>query len=84
MSKIDWSDPEQVRAYRREWHRTHRAELNEKRRDARRNRPAEPGVKGRGRPETGFIDLAYCTENRYTEEICWDIDTDKLRRNREE
>ena len=88
MSKIDWKDPEQVRAYQREyqrkWYELHRSELNEKKREANRNKPAGPGVRGRGRPETGFIEAAYCAENRYVEEISWDIDKEKLRRNREE
>ena len=88
MSKIDWKDPEQVKAYhaeyQRRWRELHRSELNQKAREANRNKPAGPGTKGRGRPETGWLDAAYCTENRDAEEISWDIDTEKLRRNREE
>ena len=88
MSIIDWKDPEQVRTYyreyMREWYGRHGSELNEKKREARRNRPAAPGVTGRGRKETGWLDAAYCTENQYAEEISWDIDKEKLRRNREE
>ena len=88
MSKIDWSDPEQVRSYQREcqrkWYELHRTELNEKAREANRNKPAAPGVKGRGRKDTGWLDAAYSTENRYAEEISWDIDKEKLRRNVEE
>ena len=48
---IDWSDPEQVRAYRREWGREHRDELNARRRaewaemrEAKRNVPAGDGT----------------------------------------
>lgn len=84
MSNIDWNDPEQVKAYHRGWYKEHRTEINEKRRNERRNKPAEPGVKGRGRPETGFFDAAYCAENRYVEEISWGIDKEKLRRSVEE
>jgi len=38
---IDWSDPEQVRAYRREWGREHRDELNARRRAKRAERRKE-------------------------------------------
>ena len=82
--KIDWTDPEQVKAYHREWREAHRSELNEREREARRNRPAAPGVRRRGRKNTGWLDAAYCTENQYAEEISWDIDKEKLRRNIEE
>ncbi len=87
---IDWSDPEQVRAYRREWGREHRDELNARRRaewaersEAKRNKPAGDGAKGRGRPSTGFLDVAYSTENMF-DELRWEIDTEKLRRSIEE
>ena len=82
MSKIDWNDPEQVRAYHREWRE--RTEYNEKKKEARRNRPAGDGGKRKGRKTDGFFDAVYCTENLYTEEISWDIDKEKLRRNRED
>ena len=86
MSKIDWKDPEQVRTYKREYMRewTKRTEYNEKRKEERRNRPAGDGGKKKGRNTDGFFDAAYCTENRYAEEISWGIDKEKLRRNREE
>ena len=86
MSKIDWSDPEQVRTYQREYMRewTKRTGYNEKRKEERRNRPAGDGGKKKGRKTDGFFEAAYCTENRYAEEIIWDIDKEKLRRNREE
>ena len=86
--KTDWTDPEQVRAYHREymrkWYGLHGPELNERKREARRNKPAAPGTTGRGRKDAGWLDAAYCTENRYAEEISWDIDKEKIRRNREE
>lgn len=88
MSKIDWKDPEQVRAYnaeyQRRWRELHRPELNQKAREANRNKPAGPGVKGRGQPDTGFIDAAYCAENRYAEEISWDLDKERIRKEHEE
>ena len=88
MSKIDWKDPEQVKAYnaeyQRKWRELHRTELNKKAREANRNKPAAPGVKGRGRESKGWLDAAYCTENQYAEEISWGIDKEKIRRNVEE
>lgn len=83
MSKIDWSDPEQVRSYQREYMRewTKRTGYNEKRKEERRNRPAGDGGKKKGRNTDGFFDAAYCTENQYAEEISWDIDKEKLKRN---
>ena len=87
---IDWTKPEQVIAYRREWRIEHRDELNARRRaewaerrEAKRNKPAGDGVKGRGRPSTGFLDVAYSTEN-YHDELNWRIDKEKLRRSIEE
>lgn len=41
---IDWSDPEQVRAYRREWGREHREEINARRRKPKQNIPAGDGT----------------------------------------
>lgn len=82
---IDWTDPEQVRAYHRE-HRRAWAEqtgYNEKVKEARRNRPAGDGGKKRGRKTDGFWEAAYTTENLH-DELSWEIDTEKLRRNREE
>ena len=86
MSKIDWKDPDQVRTYQREYMREwiKRTGYNEKRKEERRNRPAGDGGKKKGRNTDGFFEAAYCTENRYAEEISWDIDKEKLRRNREE
>lgn len=79
--KIDWTDPEQVRAYHREWRE--RTGYNERMKEARRNRPAGDGGKKRGRKTDGFWEAAYTTEN-LNDELSWDIDTEKLRRNREE
>lgn len=56
---------------------------NERRREKRRNKPAAPGVKGRGNQSTGFLDVAYSTEN-YHDELSWGIDKEKLRRSIEE
>ena len=83
---IDWTDPEQVRAYHREYVRdwAQRSGYNERRKEARRNRPAGDGGKKKGRRTEGFYDAAYCTENVYAEEISWGIDKEKLRRNVEE
>lgn len=69
---IDWSDKQQVNEYNKL-----------RRRNKRRNKPAAPGVKGRGKPSTGFLDVAYSTEN-YHDELSWGIDKDKLRRSIEE
>lgn len=87
---IDWTKPEQVIAYRREWRIEHRDELNARRRaewaerrEAKRNKPAAPGVKGRGKQSTGWLDMAYSTENMF-DELRWEIDTEKLRRSIEE
>ena len=81
--KTDWTDPEQVKAYHREYMLAwaERTGYNEKRREARRNRPAGDGGKKKGRNTDGFFEAAYCTENRYAEEISWDIDKEKLKRN---
>ena len=81
--KTDWTDPEQVKAYHREYMRAwaERTGHNEKRREARRNRPAGDGGKKKGRNTDGFFEAAYSTENRYAEEISWDIDKEKLKRN---
>lgn len=83
--KTDWTDPEQVKAYHREYRRAwaERTGYNEKRREERRNRPAGDGGKQRGRKGWGFWDAAYTTENLH-DELSWEIDTEKLRRNREE
>ena len=83
--KTDWTDPEQVKAYHREYMRAwaERTGYNEKRREARRNRPAGDGGKKRGRKTEGFWEAAYTTENLH-DELSWEIDTEKLRRNREE
>ena len=80
--KTDWTDPEQVRAYHREWCK--RTGYNERMKEARRNRPAGDGGKKMGRKTDGFFEAAYCTENRYAEEISWGIDKEKLKRNMEE
>ena len=82
--KTDWTDPEQIKAYHHGWYMAHRDEQNEKAKEARRNRPAGDGGKKKGRKDVGWLDAAYCTENQYAEEISWDIDQEKLRRNREE
>ena len=79
--KTDWTDPEQVKAYHREWRK--RTGYNEKKKEARRNRPAGDGGKKRGRKTDGFWEAAYTTENLH-DELSWEIDTEKLRRNREE
>lgn len=79
--KTDWTDPEQVRAYHREWRE--RTGYNERMKEARRNRPAGDGGKQRGRKTDGFWEAAYTTEN-LNDELSWEIDTEKLRRNREE
>lgn len=86
MSKIDWSDPEQVRSYQREYMRewTKRTGYNEKRKEDRRNRPAGDGGKKKGRNTDGFFDAAYCTENQYAEEISWDLDKERIRKEHEE
>lgn len=68
-----FDDPQYKKKYMRKYREEHREELNEKDRERRRNRPAAPGVKGRGRPGTGWLDVAYCTENQYADEISWDI-----------
>jgi hypothetical protein len=83
MSKIDWSDPEQVRAYRREWRMKNAGRINEKRREEHRNRPAAPGVRGRGGPNKGFMDAAFSIEN-FQDEISWDINLDKYLEGNEE
>lgn len=82
--KTDWTDPEQIKAYHHEWYMAHRGEQNGKAKEARRNRPIGDGGKRRGRNTDGFFEAAYSTENRYAEEISWDINKEKLRRNREE
>lgn len=69
---IDWSDKQQVNEYNKQ-----------RRRNKRRNKPAAPGVKGRGKQSTGFLDVAYSTEN-YHDELSWEIDKEKLRRSIEE
>ena len=69
---IDWSDKQQVNEYNKQ-----------RRRNKRRNKPAAPGVKGRGNQSTGFLDVAYSTEN-YHDELNWEIDKEKLRRSIEE
>ncbi len=69
---IDWSDKQQVNEYNKQ-----------RRRNKRRNKPAAPGVKGRGNQSTGFLDVAYSTEN-YHDELSWEIDKEKLRRSVEE
>ena len=76
--------------YQRKWREEHPdlvAEQNrrnkERRREERRNKPAAPGVKGRGNQSTGFLDVAYSTEN-YHDELSWGIDKEKLRRSIEE
>ena len=76
--------PDVIRAASNRYRLAHREEINEKAREARRNRPAQPGLKGRGRKNTGWLDAAYCTENLYAEEISWDIDKEKIRRSVEE
>ena len=83
MSGI-WDDPEHKKEYMRKYREEHRDELNQKQREKRRNRPAAPGVKGRGNTNKGFVELAYCQENRLVEEITWGINKDKIRRNVEE
>ena len=95
--KTDWSNPEEVRAYNREYYTAHRdelveyqrkyreehrEELNEKHRERTRNKPAGLGKK-KGRRTEGFWDLAYSTEN-YHDELSWGIDKEKFRRNVEE
>ena len=80
--KTDWTDPEQIKAYHREWRK--RTGYNERMKEARRNRPAGDGGKKRGRKTDGvFWEVANCTENLH-DELSWEIDTEKLRRNREE
>ena len=76
--------------YQRKWRAEHPdlvAEQNrrnrERRREERRNKPAAPGVKGRGNQSKGFLDVAYSTEN-YQDELNWDIDMEKIRRSIEE
>lgn len=76
--------------YQRKWRAEHPdlvAEQNrrnkERRREERRNKPAAPGVKGRGKQSTGFLDVAYTTEN-YHDELSWGIDKEKIRRSIEE
>ena len=83
--KTDWTDPEQVRAYHREYQRdwAQRSGYNERRKEARRNRPVGDGGKKKGRSTDGFLDAAYSTEN-YHDELSWDIDMEKIRRNIEE
>ena len=83
--KIDWTDPEQVRAYHREYRRAweERTGYEKKRREARRNRPAGDGTTRKDRKGLGFWEAAYTTEN-LLDELSWEIDTEKLRRNREE
>lgn len=75
--KTDWTDPEQVRAYHREWRE--RTGYNEKRREARRNRPAGDGGKKRGRKTEGFWEAAYTTENLH-DELSWEIDKERIRK----
>ena len=82
--KIDWTDPVQVAKYHHEWYEAHRSELNEREREKSRNRPAQPGLRGRGRESKGWLDAAYCTENQYAEEICWDLNKEKIRKEHEE
>ena len=77
---IDWTDPEQVKNWMREY--KERTGYNAKRREERRNKPAGNGKK-KGRKETGFSDAAYSTENWHNE-LNWDIDMEKIRRNNEE
>lgn len=84
--KIDWRDQEQVNQYQREWRKRNPDKVEQykaKKREERANRPAAPGVKGRGSRDTGFMDVAYSTENMH-DELSWGIDKEKLRRNREE
>ena len=79
--KTDWTDPEQVRAYHRAWRE--RTGYNEKKKEARRNRPAGDGGKQRGRKTEGFWEAAYTTEN-LNDELSWDIDKEKIRKEHEE
>ena len=81
--KTDWTNPEEIKAYHHEWYMAHRDEQNGKAKEARRNRPAGDGGKQRGRKTEGFWEAAYTTEN-LNDELSWDIDKEKLRRNREE
>ena len=76
--------------YQRKWRKEHpdlvagqNRRNKERRREKRRNKPAAPGVKGRGKQSTGFLDVAYSTEN-YHDELSWGIDKEKIRRNVEE
>ena len=76
--------------YQRKWREEHpdlvagqNRRNKERRREKRRNKPAAPGVKGRGKQSTGFLDVAYSTENMF-DELRWEIDTEKLRRSIEE
>ena len=76
--------------YQRKWRAEHPdlvAEQNrrnrERRREERRNKPAAPGVKGRGNKSTGFMYVAYSTENMF-DELSWGIDKEKIWRNAEE
>lgn len=76
--------------YQRKWREEHPdlvAEQNrrnkERRREKSRNKAAAPGVKGRGKQSTGFMDVAYSTENMF-DELSWGIDKEKIRRNVEE
>lgn len=69
---IDWSDKQQVNEYNRQ-----------RRRNKRRNRPAAPGVRGRGGPNKGFMDAAFSIEN-FQDEISWDINLDKYLEGNEE
>ncbi len=76
--KTDWTDPEQVRAYHREWRE--RTGYNEKKKEARRNRPAGDGGKKRGRKTDGvFWEVANCTENLH-DELSWEIDAERIRK----
>jgi hypothetical protein len=45
---IDWADPEQVKAYRAEYSRVHRDEINRRRRERRREQkgPCKPAGDG--------------------------------------
>lgn len=76
--KTDWTDPEQVKAYHREWRE--RTGYNEKKKEARRNRPAGDGGKKRGRKTDGvFWEVANCTENLH-DELSWEIDKERIRK----
>lgn len=58
------------REYQQKWREEHQEKIaeykrreGERRKEESRNKPAAPGVKGRGRQNTGFMDVAYSIEN---------------------